>query len=60
MDLEQKREVAQFVSTHPSSKKRIQKLKEWLPQAEDKYLSSNCHGFANELQDFLGVKWARW
>ncbi|KAI3661926.1 hypothetical protein MP638_005967 [Amoeboaphelidium occidentale] len=60
MDLEQKREVAQFVSTHPSSKNRIQKLKEWLPQAEDKYLSSNCRGFANELQDFLGVKWARW
>jgi len=35
-------EPPQILSTHPSSHNRQEKLKEWLPQAEDKRQQSDC------------------
>ncbi|KAI9826399.1 MAG: hypothetical protein M1832_000316 [Thelocarpon impressellum] len=32
----------QWMSTHPSSQNRAEKIREWLPQAEDKLAQSDC------------------
>lgn len=34
----------QFLSTHPSSHNRLQKIQSWLPDAEKKLEQSECHG----------------
>lgn len=36
--------VPQFVSTHPSSRKRIEMIRAWLPQAEAVARKSGCGG----------------
>jgi len=34
--------VPQFISTHPSNHNRLEKIREWLPQAEEKREQSEC------------------
>ena len=36
-------EIATFLSTHPSHKKRIEKIRSWLPEAKELFYSSECH-----------------
>lgn len=36
--------VPQFLSTHPSSRRRIELISEWLPQAEEVGRRSECAG----------------
>ena len=35
--------VPEYLSTHPSNEKRIQKITEWLPEAEETRLNSDCN-----------------
>ncbi|CAB77005.1 metallopeptidase Oma1 [Schizosaccharomyces pombe] len=47
-----------FASTHPSSKKRIRKIEEWLPEAQVKRETSDCyHETWPMLQSFKEVHW---
>jgi metalloendopeptidase OMA1, mitochondrial len=56
-----KREISQFVSTHPSSDTRIQKIKSWMPEAKDRFHTSNCQERFREFHDFLdNSRWAKW
>lgn len=53
----------QLLSTHPNTESRIAKLREWMPEAQIKYHSGNCHAYMHELdQMFVGGRnrWARW
>lgn len=36
--------VPQFLSTHPSSRRRVELISEWLPQAEEVGRRSECVG----------------
>ncbi|KXT03717.1 hypothetical protein AC578_5144 [Pseudocercospora eumusae] len=52
----------QFLSTHPSSHARLEKIRDWLPKAQQKLEDGNCgttgmyaQGFGSTMQDF-----ARW
>ncbi|KAI4129741.1 MAG: hypothetical protein LQ347_003656, partial [Umbilicaria vellea] len=36
--------VPQFLSTHPSSRKRIETVRAWLPQADEVARRSECAG----------------
>jgi len=42
----------EFISTHPSSGHRVEKLKEWLPEAEQKRSDSDCGGVLDYADDF--------
>ncbi|KAK6865950.1 peptidase family M48 [Apiospora arundinis] len=46
--MEQQREGAppEWMSTHPSNHNRIEKIKQWLPEAMDKRAQSDCSGTA--------------
>jgi metalloendopeptidase OMA1, mitochondrial len=36
-------ELAAFLSTHPSHKKRIESIRSWLPEAKELFYKSECH-----------------
>ncbi|KAI9864025.1 MAG: hypothetical protein M1813_003341 [Trichoglossum hirsutum] len=42
----------QWLSTHPSSRNRIARIQEWLPEAENKRAESDCGGILDYAQDF--------
>ena len=42
MEKEEQYAPPQFLSTHPSSHNRLDKIRDWLPQAEAKRESSDC------------------
>lgn len=52
----------QFLSTHPSSHNRLEKIRDWLPQAEDKLRQSDCGMTAGYARDFghQVEEFARW
>lgn len=45
----------QFLSTHPSSHNRMEKIRGWLPQAETKYESGDCQTIAPFASEFKSV-----
>ncbi|KAI9675432.1 MAG: hypothetical protein M1817_001336 [Caeruleum heppii] len=51
----------QWLSTHPSSHQRMEKIREWLPEAEQKQNESDCQstlGYAREFKEtFNQVIW---
>ncbi|KAK3672009.1 metalloendopeptidase [Recurvomyces mirabilis] len=51
----------QFLSTHPSNHNRLEKIRGWLPKAEEKVEGSGCgmlRGYANEFRQQTGlVRW---
>ncbi|KAI9691734.1 MAG: hypothetical protein M1822_007806 [Bathelium mastoideum] len=60
MEREEKRRGGtppQFLSTHPSSHNRLEKVREWMPEAKQKQAESNCGstlGLAQEFRRILG------
>lgn len=46
MEREEQGAPPQFMSTHPSSHNRLGKIRGWLPDAEVKFQSSDCHATA--------------
>ncbi|KAK4546546.1 hypothetical protein LTR36_001763 [Oleoguttula mirabilis] len=42
----------QFLSTHPSNHNRLEKIREWLPEAEDKRAQSGCASTIGYADDF--------
>lgn len=42
----------QFLSTHPSSLGRMERIKGWLPQAQDRYNNSQCGTIGGYAEDF--------
>lgn len=42
----------QFLSTHPSSLGRMERIKGWLPQAEERYSNSQCGSLGGYAEDF--------
>ncbi|KAF9881998.1 mitochondrial metalloendopeptidase [Colletotrichum karsti] len=52
----QAEEVPEFLSTHPSNEHRIEKCREWVPKALEKWEASDCKGtasFANMFRQAL-------
>ncbi|KAK1593302.1 peptidase family M48 [Colletotrichum navitas] len=50
MDAEAKREqteVPEILSTHPSNEHRLEKCKEWMPKAMERWEASDCNGTAS-------------
>ncbi|WPH02763.1 Hypothetical protein R9X50_00563100 [Acrodontium crateriforme] len=41
-----------FLSTHPSSHNRLEKIREWLPQAQEKLAASECGTISGFVDDF--------
>ena len=61
MEQEEKGAPPQFLSTHPSSHNRLDKIREWLPEAQDKRENSDCHGIAGFADDFRRrIDFPRW
>ena len=61
--MEKEEQVAppQFLSTHPSNHNRLGKIRDWLPEAEVKRESGDCHGTAGYIDDFQRtVSFPRW
>ncbi|KAI9827924.1 MAG: hypothetical protein M1819_006867 [Sarea resinae] len=57
MEKAEKYAPPQFISTHPSSHNRIDKIREWLPEAENKRAESDCVstlGYANDFKKAFG------
>ncbi|KAL7751050.1 metalloendopeptidase [Sorochytrium milnesiophthora] len=50
----------QFLSTHPSSTSRIERISRLLPMAEQKRAESNCHSEANYLTQMFSHGWSKW
>ncbi len=51
----------QFLSTHPSSHNRMEKIRDWLPKAEEKREESNCAITTELANDFRKVvEFPRW
>ena len=44
--------VPQFLSTHPSSYKRVGKMREWLPRAREERAGSECGVVGGYVDDF--------
>lgn len=42
MEAAEKVKTPQFLSTHPSSHNRMEKMREWMPEAEEKRDESGC------------------
>jgi predicted Zn-dependent protease len=42
----------QFLSTHPSSLSRVERIRGWLPQAEERYSNSQCGAIGGYAEDF--------
>lgn len=42
----------QFLSTHPSSLGRMERIKGWLPQAEERYSNNQCGSLGTYAEDF--------
>ncbi|TKA55287.1 hypothetical protein B0A49_10526, partial [Cryomyces minteri] len=42
----------QFLSTHPSSHNRQEKIRQWLPEARERQALSDCGGTAAQVGDF--------
>ncbi|KAM0716505.1 hypothetical protein Q7P37_007950 [Cladosporium fusiforme] len=61
MEEEEKHAPPQFMSTHPSNHNRLEKIRDWLPEAETKRDSSECSsigGYANDFkQTFRRSQW---
>lgn len=51
---------AQFLSTHPNPENRIEKLREWMPKAIDRFEMSQCETEIREFADMFRGRWARW
>lgn len=52
------KQAPSFLSTHPNNTDRIEKIRSWLPEAIDKFSSSNCQNeiiftFNNKKRDFI-------
>lgn len=43
MEAAKDQDVPEWLSTHPSNASRIKKIQEWLPEAVEKRLHSDCH-----------------
>ena len=57
MEAQEKFAPPQFLSTHPSNHQRLEKLQQWLPQAEVKREESRCgmtSSYANDFARTLG------
>ncbi|KAK5127847.1 hypothetical protein LTR85_004964 [Meristemomyces frigidus] len=52
MEEEEKAAPPQFLSTHPSNHNRLEKIREWLPKAEDKRAQSECANTIGYTDDF--------
>ncbi|KAJ1657415.1 metalloendopeptidase [Dispira simplex] len=50
----------EYLSTHPSSRGRIQRITDWLPDAEQKRIDSNCHDEAYYLTKMLPKRNINW
>ncbi|EME45138.1 hypothetical protein DOTSEDRAFT_43534 [Dothistroma septosporum NZE10] len=58
MEKEEQGAPPQFLSTHPSSHNRVEKIRAWLPEAEVKYESGDCSTilpFANDFRQATNV-----
>ncbi|KAI9228850.1 MAG: peptidase family M48-domain-containing protein [Piptocephalis tieghemiana] len=49
---------ASFLSTHPSNKNRIEKIREWMPEAMQVQEDSNCHSDAWDFSNMMAQR--RW
>lgn len=61
MEKEDKNAPPQFLSTHPSSHNRQERIAEWLPKAQAKLEESGCGmlgGYADEFKHQFGL--SRW
>jgi len=52
MEQEEKGAPPQFLSTHPSSHNRLEKIRGWLPEAEVKSQAGDCQGVGTYMNDF--------
>jgi len=53
--------MPEWASTHPASLNRLEKLRRWMPAAEEKLQQSDCHGtgsFAGQFVEALRAGWA--
>ncbi|KAJ1954993.1 metalloendopeptidase [Dispira parvispora] len=50
----------EYLSTHPNSRGRIQRIKEWLPDAEQKMIDSSCHEEAYFLTKMFPKRNINW
>lgn len=61
MEKEEQYAPPQFLSTHPSSHNRLEKIRGWLPEAEMKSDASDCHSVGAYVGDFKRVAdFPRW
>jgi predicted Zn-dependent protease len=52
--------VPEWASTHPASLNRLERLREWMPRAEEKRWQSDCRGtvsFADQFVEALRGGW---
>nr|OQO32186.1 hypothetical protein B0A51_00555 [Rachicladosporium sp. CCFEE 5018] len=52
MEEEEKNAPPQFLSTHPSNHARLEKIRQWLPEAEVKRESGDCAAMGSYANDF--------
>lgn len=45
--------MPEFLSTHPSSSRRIHNIQQWLPEANDARTSAGCHDYSSYMPSFL-------
>ena len=58
---EQGRAPPQYMSTHPSSRSRLEKIQGWLGEAEQKREMGDCHAMSGYAEGFRGMRdLARW
>nr|POF17116.1 mitochondrial metalloendopeptidase oma1 [Quercus suber] len=52
MEAAEKNAPPQFLSTHPSNHNRLEKIREWLPQAQERWQQSDCHAMGGNVREF--------
>lgn len=61
MEEAEKNAPPQFLSTHPSNHNRIDKIREWLPKAQEKWDMSDCRAMGKYAREFRSqYDMARW
>lgn len=56
MEAHQKGAPPEWLSTHPSNRNRIEKIREWLPEAEERFRDKGCSvmgGYRDAFQDAI-------
>lgn len=56
MEVHQKGAPPEWLSTHPSNRNRIEKIREWLPEAEERFVNKGCGvmgGYRDAFQDAI-------